>query len=313
MRPLTIALAVAALVGTAPAANAAAVAPERPAFLRGAIRRSHYDGVTTDLLTAGLGRTGLANPSAPSFADPLGPTAAELRRRAVHANYRGLVDTSPGGGYGTLYGPNVRSDGTVTDGEGLIAGDEYLALARDADEEDGTVLMVQVPDSFDRAHVCIVTAPSSGSRGIYGAIGTAGEWGLKRGCAVAYTDKGTGTGAHDLQRDRVNLVTGELVEAEDAGRRVHFDADLSRRCLAASTPRRRTAGRSSTPIRARTPSATGAATCCARSSSFYVLNRRSGSEAQRPGSPPPRRSSSAPASRTAVAPRCAPRSATGAG
>ena len=43
-----------------------------------------------------------------------------------------------------------------------------------------------------------MTGASSGSRGVYGAIGTSGEWGLKRGCAVAYTDKGTGTGAHDL-------------------------------------------------------------------------------------------------------------------
>ena len=35
-------------------------------------------------------------------------------------------------------------------------------------------------------------ATSSGSRGVYGAIST-GEWGLKKGCAVAYTDKGAGT------------------------------------------------------------------------------------------------------------------------
>jgi hypothetical protein len=213
--------------------SAAGIGEERPDFLRGAILHRHTDGIADDLLTAGLGRTGLANPTPPGFADSLSPTAAELRRRAIYTNYRALVDMSPGGGYGTLYGPNVTADGTVTGGEGLIAGDEYLALAREDDQEDGTVLMVQVPDSFDPANACIVTAPSSGSRGIYGAIATAGEWGLKNGCAVAYTDKGTGIGAHDLQGDRVDLITGAFVDADDAGRLAQFDADLSAARLAA--------------------------------------------------------------------------------
>src|SRR5207249_759218 len=62
---------------------------------------------------------------------------------------------------------------------------------------------------------------------IYGAIGTSGEWGLKRGCAVAYTDKGTGTGLHDLDSDTVNLVTGERASAERAGRAPIFTASLS--------------------------------------------------------------------------------------
>ena len=31
----------------------------------------------------------------------------------------------------------------------------------------------------------IVTGTSSGSRGVYGAIGSSGEWGLKNGCALA--------------------------------------------------------------------------------------------------------------------------------
>jgi len=44
---------------------------------------------------------------------------------------------------------------------------------------------------------CIVTATSSGSRGVYGAIAAVGEWGLKHGCAVAYTDKGTEKGVSD--------------------------------------------------------------------------------------------------------------------
>ena len=142
----------------------------------------HYDGVTNDLLTAGLGKTGLGSLIPPGFADTLHPTAEELRRSAIYNNYRALIDPTPGGGYGTLYGPNVTADGVVTAGEGRIAGDEYIAYEKAGGRRNVT-MMVQIPDTFDPGNACIVTAPSSGSRGVYGAIATAGEWGLKRGCA----------------------------------------------------------------------------------------------------------------------------------
>ena len=58
-----------------------------------------------------------------------------------------------------------------------------------------------MPDHFDKAHRCLVVAPSSGSRGVYGAISLAGAWGLPKGCAVAYTDKGTGPGYFDYADD----------------------------------------------------------------------------------------------------------------
>jgi hydroxybutyrate-dimer hydrolase len=92
------------------------------------IRHMYYDGVTNDLLTAGLGKTGLGRAAAPGIADPLRPTAEELRRLAIYNNYRALIDPTPSGGYGSLYGPNVTADGTPTDREGLIAGDEYIAF-----------------------------------------------------------------------------------------------------------------------------------------------------------------------------------------
>src|SRR5262245_40728686 len=92
------------------------------------VLHTHYDGITNDLLTAGLGKSGLGSAIPPGFADPLNPTAEELRRLAIYNNYRALVDPTAGGGYGLLYGPNVRADGTVTTSEGLIAGDEYLAF-----------------------------------------------------------------------------------------------------------------------------------------------------------------------------------------
>ncbi|HWI82148.1 3-hydroxybutyrate oligomer hydrolase family protein [Ramlibacter sp.] len=191
-----------------------------------------YDGATNDLLTAGLGKSGLAG-AAPGFADPANPTAAELRRRAIYTNYRAVLDITAAGGYGTLYGPNVAVDGTVTASEGKIAGKEYLAYADDGSGRKNVTLMVQIPDSFDRNSPCIITAPSSGSRGVYGAIGSAGEWGLKRGCAVAYTDAGKGTGYHDLAADQVNLMDGRLVARSAAGSLASFASDLAGAALAA--------------------------------------------------------------------------------
>src|SRR5690349_19989264 len=85
--------------------------------------------------------------------------------------------------------------------------------------------MVQVPAKFDPAEPCIVTATSSGSRGVYGDIWAAGVWGLKRGCAVAYTDKGTGNGAQALLTDTVTLMDGRLANAASAGRDSLFTAN----------------------------------------------------------------------------------------
>ena len=75
---------------------------------------------------------------------------------------------------------------------------------------------------------------------MYGAIST-GEWGLKRGCAVAYTDKGTGSAPHDLQNDTVALIDGLRTTAAAAGTQAHFKAALSAAELAtfnAATPNR---------------------------------------------------------------------------
>ena len=216
--------------------NTRAVAGEQEGVLH-----THYDGVTNDLLTAGLGKSGLGSATPPGFADPLNPTAEELRRSAIYNNYRALVDPTPGGGYGTLYGPNVKADATVTTNEGLIAGDEYIAFEKGKAGRTRVTMMVQVPDSFTPTASCIIAAPSSGSRGVYGAIATAGEWGLKHGCAVAYTDKGTGTGADDLQNNTVNLIRGEHIDAVQAGDDSNFTAPISNGARAAfnvATPNR---------------------------------------------------------------------------
>ncbi|MFM9435527.1 hydroxybutyrate-dimer hydrolase [Janthinobacterium sp. CG_23.3] len=196
-----------------------------PAYL-GPITSASYDGVSNDLLTAGLGKTGLGGVT-PDYADPANPSAVELRRNAIHANYRAVLDINANSGYGTLYGPNVDASGAVTAGEGKVAGSEYLAYADDGSGKLNVTLMVQVPASFDPANACIVTGTSSGSRGIYGAIGSSGEWGLKKGCAVAYSDKGSGTGLYTFDDDAVNLQSGVRATRAAAGKNALFAPVLS--------------------------------------------------------------------------------------
>ena len=151
-----------------------------------ALRVTEHRG-NDDLLTAGLGRDGLRALAAPAFADAEHPTAAELRRRALWSNWRGIADLAPGGGYGDVYGSTAS-----------VPGREFSALATVPGASQPHRVLVQVPDAFDVGKRCVVVTASSGSRGIYGAIAVAGAWGLPKGCAVAYTDKGAGTDYFDL-------------------------------------------------------------------------------------------------------------------
>src|SRR5476649_59929 len=218
-------------------------APEQlnqiPSYL-GTITRTDYDGRSNDLLTAGLGKTGLAA-GTPVYVDPEQPTALELRRNAIYSNYRAVLDISANSGYGSLYGPNVDAQGKVGSGEGLIPGSEYLAYADDGTGRKNVTLMVQIPNSFDPQRACIVTGTSSGSRGMYGAIGSSGEWGLKNGCAVAYADKGSGTGLYVFEDDSVNLQNGLRAGRVAAGKQANFAPDLSdadRSAFASTYPNR---------------------------------------------------------------------------
>lgn len=250
----------------------------RPSYL-GTVSSAEYDGVSNDLLTAGLGKSGLQSAVAPTYANPLQPTAAELRRAAIYNSYRALLDTTAAGGYGSLYGPNVDASGKVTTSEGLIAGGEYTAFSDDGTGQQNVTLVVQVPKSFDRSNPCIITATSSGSRGVFGAIST-GEWGLKKGCAVAYTDKGTGGAGHDLATDTVPLIDGTRSSSAAAGLGTQFRAVLSATELVAfntATPNRLAfkhahSGRN-------VEKDWGKFTLQAVEFAFYVLNERLGDDA----------------------------------
>lgn len=176
--PLAAAMALAGCAGS-PAHEAAGDLLVSP------IAQHAYDD-GDDLLTAGLGADGLKSPLPPAFANPASPSAAELRRRAIWSNWRGIADLAPGGGYGELYG-SLKP----------VPGREFHALARLPGANQPHRVMLQLPDAFDLGKRCVVVTASSGSRGIYGAIALAGSWGLTHGCAVAYTDKGAGTGFVD--------------------------------------------------------------------------------------------------------------------
>jgi hydroxybutyrate-dimer hydrolase len=160
---------------------ACATAPGRPAT-HAAVTESIPAHHVADLLTGGLGLDGLRSPTPPPFADPAAPSAEELRRRALWTNWRGIADLAPGGGYGEWYGSVAA-----------VPGREYHALRSLPGARQPHRVMVQVPDAFDANARCLLVTASSGSRGVYGAIALAGAWGLPRGCAVAYTDKGAGT------------------------------------------------------------------------------------------------------------------------
>ena len=183
---------------------------------------------TQDLLTGGLGRSGLGSPSpTPAYANPLAPTALELRRNTIRSNYQTVLDTTVAGGFGTLYGPNVNAAGVVTANEGMIAGREYQASLDDGTGRKRVTMAVQIPDTFNQTAACVVLAPSSGSRGVYGAIGVTSEWALKNGCAVALTDAGKGIGFYDMNDDTVNRIDGTRATRADAGLLSFFAANIT--------------------------------------------------------------------------------------
>src|SRR5215217_2176525 len=73
------------------AASVALGALAAPAFADEKVfSHTSYYGVLNDLLTAGLGKTGLGSPVPPGFVNALQPTAEELRRLAIYNNYRAL-------------------------------------------------------------------------------------------------------------------------------------------------------------------------------------------------------------------------------
>ena len=174
--------------------GACSTAPSRPDlfdgnvtmsnFLSSPVRETRHEG-GDDLLTAGLGLAGLRG-ALVAFVDAAHPTPQELRVRAIQTSWKGIADLGPLGRYGELYGSTAA-----------VPGREFQAFARLASAKAPHRVLLQAPDNFDAKARCLVVTASSGSRGIYGPIALAGAVGLPRGCAIAYTDKGTGSGYFD--------------------------------------------------------------------------------------------------------------------
>ncbi|HET9157583.1 MAG TPA: 3-hydroxybutyrate oligomer hydrolase family protein, partial [Myxococcaceae bacterium] len=173
----------------------------RPTFLTGEPTRTDYNGADAGLVTGNAADL----ISLLAYTPPLGdPTPATLRTLQIQSSYFGLFDLSAGGGFGTYFGildPRANK------------GTEYIGVSDDGSGKQNVTLAVQIPSHFDPSKPCIVTATSSGSRGVYGEVPTVGEWALDKGCAVAYTDKGTGTGAHELNTDQAYALDGTFVPA----------------------------------------------------------------------------------------------------
>ncbi len=186
--PISLFLA-AGMAATGASAVAAKPAKDALAELRLAseIRETVHRG-QDDLLTAGLGLEGLRSANPPAFAVAESPGADELRRRAIWSNWRGIADLGAGGGIERVPG-GLKS----------VPGREFQAFVRLPGSLDQTHrVLLQLPDDFDQRRRCIVVAPASGSRGVYGAIALAAPWAFAHRCAVAYTDKGAGTGWYDF-------------------------------------------------------------------------------------------------------------------
>lgn len=186
LTPLAIVLAATVLAACDPADRAD---PAGEGSMAGVDIRvtEHRDG--DDLLSAGLGLEGLTS-QAPQPADATAPTAAELRRMAIHKAWTGIQSFTPAGGLGGLLDD-------IPD----VPGREFQAFVTVADATHPARVLLQLPEAFDSDRPCLVVAPASGSRGVYGAIALAGPPALPAGCAVVYTDKGAGTDFFDFSDD----------------------------------------------------------------------------------------------------------------
>jgi hydroxybutyrate-dimer hydrolase len=181
------------------------MAPFNPcARFLGPVRRSVVVA-PDDLLTAGLGLEGLRG-VAPGFADAAQPSPAELRRRAIHANYRSLQEVSDAGGYGRCFGlkPEQRCGGV-----------EYFGALAGPDGVGRHTACLLIPESFDAHRPVLVAAAASGSRGVYGGLPIAGPWALAKGYALLLSDKGTGSGLFDVDSGTGVRIDGTLTTDRD--------------------------------------------------------------------------------------------------
>lgn len=191
----------------------------KPASIADELPVRVFDGVGNDLLTGGAGSAGIKDTAGTLAAFDDGPKSAdEARTIAIVKNYSTIMDVNTPGGYGVLWGPTAGNDNP----NGMVAGKEYWAYIDDGTGTQNVRVVVQIPANFDSDNPTLLAAPSPGSRGVFGIIGAAGEYGLKRGYAIVYSDKGTGTGVHDLVGDTVYQLDLTAAPVAEAGEKADF-------------------------------------------------------------------------------------------
>ena len=111
------------------------------------VRCTDYDGITDDLLTAGLGKRGLAGGGAGRRRS----RQPDRRRNCAASPSTTIIGRSstspPAAATAASTARTCCADGTVTANEGLIAGTECLAYADDGSGRKNVTLMVQMPAS----------------------------------------------------------------------------------------------------------------------------------------------------------------------
>jgi hydroxybutyrate-dimer hydrolase len=180
-----------------------------------------YDGEQDDLLTAGLGIDNLLSKNAAvSYNDPLHPTADEIRRQLLS------VTDAPFNGFGRSYGPNID---LVTEkpvqGSVKLAGDEYRAYVRTG--QGHSTALVQIPVTFSPSKPCILAISTAGTSDVLMELNKFGYWGLVRGCAVAWSDKGAGAGVEILKDAKALNIDGLLQATDNAAAQAKFVTAIS--------------------------------------------------------------------------------------
>ena len=192
----------------------------RPTNVVGAVSVKTYDGTTDDLLTGGLGKTRARRGRRPDVREPGdAPRAAELRKSAIYNNYRALRRPDRRRRLRHAVRPERRRERQRhAPAKGKIAGVEYTAYSDDGSgTRERDAARADPVDASIRTHPCIESAPRRPDRAACTARSRRPEWGLKHGCAVALTDKGTSPAPHDLQTDTVALIDGTRTTSALAG------------------------------------------------------------------------------------------------
>jgi hydroxybutyrate-dimer hydrolase len=180
-----------------------------------------YDGEKDDLLTAGLGIDNLVSKKVTvSYSDPLRPTANEIRRQLL------AVTDAPYNGFGKTYGPNIDpSTERRAEGAAKLAGDEYRAYVRTG--QGYSTALVQIPSTFSTSKPCILAISTAGTSDVLMELNKFGYWGLVRGCAVAWSDKGAGAGVEILKDAMALNIEGLLQATDNAAEHAKFVTSIS--------------------------------------------------------------------------------------